>query len=71
MSLWVCENEHFPFAQSDCFSAEGQDPPHNEYPVYDSKQSDGEVSASALGNREYPLTAIAPRSTLTQRGSTR
>ena len=40
---------HKPIAQSagaveytNCFSAEGQDPP-NEYPGYNSKQSDGEV----------------------------
>ena len=38
------------FAQSaeaveytDCFSAEGLDPPPNECPAYDTKQSDGEV----------------------------
>ena len=38
------------FAQSagaveytDCFSAEGQDSPPNECPIYDNKQSDGEV----------------------------
>ena len=28
---------------TDCFSAEGQDTPPNEYPGYDTKQSDGEV----------------------------
>ena len=36
-----------------------------EYPGYDTKQSDG-----ALGNTEHPFIAIAPRSTLTRRGST-
>ena len=28
---------------TNCFSAEGKDPPHNKYPRYDIKQSDGEV----------------------------
>ena len=30
---------------TDCFSAEGSDPTPNECPVYDTKQSDGEVPA--------------------------
>ena len=30
---------------TDCTSAEGVRPPPNECPVYDTKQSDGEVSA--------------------------
>ena len=40
--------------------------PPNECPVYDSKQSDGEVGSSdagALGNTEHPFMAISPRST--------
>ena len=28
---------------TDCISAEVYDPPHNDYPGYDTKQSDGEV----------------------------
>ena len=45
-----------------------------EIPVVDwvQKESDGEVPIilGALGNTEHPFIAIAPRSTLAQRGST-
>ena len=42
--------------------------PHNEWPGYDTKQSDCEITA--LGNAEYPFIAIAPRSILAHSGST-
>ena len=54
---------------TDCFPAERLDP-HNECPGYDTKQSDGEDPAGALGNAEYPFIAIAPRSILARSGST-
>ena len=46
--------------------------PPNEWPGYDTKQSDGEVPVmfEALGNAEHPFIVIAPRSTLARRGST-
>ena len=57
---------------TDCFSAKKQDPSFNEYPVYDIKQSDGEVtvmlelwemrSALSLPSLPYPLwtRVVAP-----------
>ena len=50
---------------------EGQDS-HKGYPVYNTKQSDGEVPVmlGLWGMRSTPSIAIAPRSTLAQRGST-
>ena len=53
---------------SDCNSAES-----NECPVYDTKQSDGEVPAmlGLWGNMEDPFIAIASRFTLARSGSTR
>ena len=49
---------------TDCFSAEGEDPPPNECPGYDSKKSDGGSSnnAGALVQCGVPLIAIASRS---------
>ena len=44
---------------TDCNSAEGWDPPHNEYPGYDTKQSDGEVSA-VLGLWRKLSTPLLP-----------
>ena len=46
---------------TDCFSAEGYDPPPNECPGYGTKQSDGEVPVilELWVNAEYPLIAIA------------
>ena len=57
---------------TDCTSAEGHDsPPPNEYPGYNTKQSDGGGSdTGALRNVEHPFIAIVPRSTLVQCGST-
>ena len=66
------------FAQStgvleytDCTPAERQKP-HNEWPGYDTKQSDGEVQVMLviLGNVEHPFIAIAPSSTLAQKSRT-
>ena len=50
----------------------GKTPPPNEYPGYDTKQSDGEVPVmlELLGNAEHPFIAIALRSTLARNGST-
>ena len=45
-------------------------PPTNECPRYDTKQSDGESDAGALGKAEYPFIVIAPRSTLVRSGNT-
>ena len=44
----------------------------NEYPGYDTKQSNGEapVMLEPWGNAEDPFIAITPRSTLAQSGST-
>ena len=45
----------------------------NKYPGYYTKQSNGEVQVIlmlALGNAEYPFTAIAPNSTLARTSST-
>ena len=55
---------------TDCFSADHH--PTNEYPVYDTKQSDDEASSNsgALENAEYSFIAIAPCTTLSQNGST-
>ena len=39
---WITEND-YPVEYTDCFSSEGVRPPPNECPVYDTKQSDGEV----------------------------
>ena len=44
---------------TDCTSAEGQDPPHNECPGYDTKQSDGEVP-SVLELWEIWITPSLP-----------
>ena len=43
----------------------------NESPAYDTKKSDGEapVMLELWGNTEYPLIAIAPRSTLAWSGN--
>ena len=54
---------------NDCIFAEGKDSP-NECPRYNTKQSDGETPARALGNVKYPFIVIAPRSTLARSGST-
>ena len=42
----------------------GKPPTNNEYPIYDTKQYDGD-----LKNAEYPFIAIAPSSTLARSGS--
>ena len=48
------------------FFAEGEDPPPNECPGYDTKQSDGEIPVmlELWRNAEYLCIAITPRSTL-------
>ena len=47
---------------TDCFSAEGWDPPTNECPGYDTKQSDGEVPAvlELSGMRSTPSLPLLP-----------
>ena len=65
---------------TDCISVEVRDPPPNECPGYDTKQSDGEASSPSdylvsypnhsLGNAECPFIVIVPRSTLARSGST-
>ena len=50
---------------TNCITAKEYDS-SNECPGYDTKQSDVE----ALGNAEYPLTAIAPGSSLAQSSGT-
>ena len=43
----------------------------NEYAGFNIKQSDGEAPVrGALGNIDYPVIDIDPRSTMPQRGST-
>ena len=72
MDVWICTPVTQPglIAQSagvvkytDCFSAEGLDPSlHNEYPRYDTKQSDGEVPVilELLGIRSTPSLLSLP-----------
>ena len=43
---------------------------YDKCPRYNTKQSDSEALAGALGNTEYPFTAITSRSTLARSGST-
>ena len=47
---------------TDCTSAEGLDPPPNECPDYDTKQSDGEVPVmlGPWGIRSTPLLPLLP-----------
>ena len=57
---------------TDWFSAEKLDPPPNECPVYDTKQSDGEilVMLELWGMQSNPFLYIAARFTLAISGST-
>ena len=47
---------------ADCTSAEGLDPPPNECPVYDTRQSDGEVSSvlELWGMQSTPSLPLLP-----------
>ena len=54
---------------TDCISAEGQEPPHNECPGFDAKQW-GSINAGPLRNLECPFITITPMSTLAQTDST-
>ena len=51
---------------TDCISTEELDTPQ---PIQQASWWWGCSNAGALGNVEYPSTAIVPRSTLTQNGS--